>query len=315
MRVQGSAFFFGDEVQAPTASFDEFFQWLASLDVGTEWPPHRPFVPGYPYRRRFLINIGRDYYCGVVLSERSAEHGHFVRQEGNVITVEARALGANKPVEINFFTLRKDSHKGIYSHYYGSYSFNGFLGDLWREYVRFVEVRKARAVAAREPNESEEVVGRPFSIRGKAKWSPLFNPRDFDALVRELDQLTEVRLTTYEVDGDDDAPASRDISNIHHVYRLKEGVRPTRALLDWLRGKRDKSNRLLRSGRETFSGSVLGVSADGHEKTIGFGATLDDHLDYDYDQIGTFRSTELAQDPCVAAMIAKMRGELMFTPG
>lgn len=315
MKVQGSAFFFGNEAEAPETKFGHFFHWLHGLQSAGEWPPHRPFIQGYAYRRRMFVNDLNDSWCGVLLSARATEFHHYVRQQGDTVTVEARSTGPNPPVEINFFCLRKDSHKGLYSHYYGSYAFGSFQADLWNAYRHYVEQQRAQALATPQEGEDNDAIRQRFSLRGRAQYSALCNPNTFDQLVRELSAVFEVRLTTYSVDESSDRPVSDRIRNVHKVYRIEEGRQGVdRSLLSWISTKRNAAARELANGRTTFAGSVLGQDVNGEERTIPFGSLVDNQLDFDYDNIGSFNVQNLAANPCLEAMLSLVRQRRMFRP-
>ncbi len=321
MKVLGSAFFFGNQAEAANAQFIPFFQSLAALPPDNQWPPQRPFINGYPYRRRLFLNELNDAWCGVVLSGRATEFHHYVQQVGNVVNVVTQHVGPNPPVEVNFFCIRKDSYKGIYSNYYGSYAFNGFLNDVWGAYRHFVHQTRATHVAglqAQNPDLDEDDIYEaelPYSLRGKAKYAPLYTPTAFENLIQQLNQVEEVRMTTYNIDAADDRPVGHRINNIHKVYRLEEGQQGMdRRLFNWILRKKRSATRLLKSGRTSFSGSVIGKTSDGSELTIPFAHSLEDHLNFDYDEIGNFNVANLAQNPCLVQMLLKVRGAVLFTP-
>jgi hypothetical protein len=315
MKVQGSPFYFGHQVRPAAAQFGPFFAWLQTLPQSTPWPPHVPHSSAFAYRRELFCNTLSDVFCGVILSARSTDFHHYINRNGSNIRVEAREIGSNPPVEVNFFCLRKDSCKGLYSHYHGSYSFGNFLSHLWGAYRLFVEQQRDLALRGIEDDEDQAATRRLYSLRNRAKYAPIYNQENFEALVRQLTQLYEVRMTSYEVDAPSDAPVSNRIKNVHQVFRLVDNQRADRALLDWLKQKRDAATRRLQSGRTAQSGSVVGVGTDGRERTIFFEDTLDDMLNFDYDDIGSFDVTNLSANPCLSAMIATVRRGVMFRPG
>ena len=310
MKVQGSAFFFGSEVNASDAKFAPFLNWVMSVTAGSTWPAHRPHGPEFSHRREIFIKELNDSWCGVIISARTTDFHHFVRRQGNVITIEARPTAGNPPVEVNFFCMRKDSFKGIYSHYWGSYALNGFLWDLWKSYRHFVEERCTLAlVGIDEP----DVVKREYSMRGKSNTSPLFSPKAFAAMVRQLSEVSEVRLTTYNIDGRDDQPVANRLRNVHKVYRLQEDhQRADKQLFRWIDEKRTTAMRYLKNGEPTVSGSVLGKDSSGLDLTVLFGNNLDNHLNFNYDDIGTFNVDAIDTNPCLVEMLAKLRDGIMF---
>jgi hypothetical protein len=314
MKVQGSPFFFGNQADPQAASFDHFFNWLQSLPPGSTWPPHVTHSAAFAYRREFFCNTLSDMYCGVILSARSTDFNHYINRTGNTVRVESRPVGANPPVEVNFFCLRKDSSKGLYSHYYGSYAFSSFLKDLWGGYRTFVEMKRDEALGVLTDPDDKSDVHDKYTLRNRAKYAPLYNPEDFDRLVRELTEVFEVRLTSYQVTAPEDTPVSNRISNVHQVYRLTDHQHVDQPFLSWLRKKRDDASRILRSGRRSRSGSVLGIGPDGRERTIFFEDTLDDLLNFNYDDIGSFDVLNISANPCLAQMIATVRSSVMFRP-
>jgi len=318
MNVQGSAFYFGNQADATEAQLEPFFRSLTVQNTSSEWPLHRPFVEGYAYRRRLFCNESTDAWCGVVLSARATEFHHYVQQVGNVVTVVARETGPNAPVEVNFFCIRKDSNKGIYSNYYGSYAFGSFLSDLWASYRFFVEqAREAHIQSVRDKIDEDDLdeARKPYSLRGRAQYAPLYNPSSFEQLVRQLTEVAEVRLTTYSVDAPADQPVSNRINNVHKVYRLEEGHQSMdRTLLSWILKQKLAATRVLKSGTSSFSGSVLGTKADGESLTVPFTSALDDHLKFNYDNIGSFDVSALSTNPCLAEMLSKLRTAILFRP-
>lgn len=312
MKVQGSAFYFGNEVDAVDASFSSFFEWLKAAADDSQWPPHKAEAEEVSHRREMFLNELEDEWCGVIVSARTTQFHHYVKREGDVVTIEARDNEGDPPVEINFFCLRKDNWKGVYSHYYGSYAFNGFLWDLWSAYRYFVESKRDAALDLLGVDYDKEIV-KAYSMRGKANTGPMFSPKAFQAMLSELSTVGEVRLTTYDIDATEDEPVAHRIRNIHHVFRLEEQHQHLdKKLKDWILEKREAAKRVLANGNTGMSGSVRGFTPHGEPRTIMFGYNLEDYLNFDYDEIGTFNVANLHQNPCLAAMLAKLRNQAMF---
>ena len=318
MKVQGSAFFFGYEADAVEASIGSYFDSLVNQPAKTEWPLHRPYVPGFAYRRRLFLNDLADCWGGVIISARATDFHHYVKQVGNTVKVVAQKTGPNAPVEVNFFCIRKDSGKGIYSNYHGSYAFGAFLADLWASYRSMVDAYKSVALNALAKDADKDEIAsakKPYSLRGKAEYSPLFNPKSFERLVKDLQEVEEVRLTTYSIDSPSDRPVGTRINNVHKVYRLVDGqTRLDQKLLNWIFKKKQGATRALKGGGSSFSGSVRGLLPSGEERTVPFGSAIDDQLNFEYDDIGSFDTRNLAANPCLAAMLSKLRSGVMFDP-
>lgn len=309
LMVRGSAFYFGDAVGSEQASLHLFYQWIKDTEQETQWP----FIPREgqaQIKRTIFCDVSATHFYGVFLSARNAEYQHFIRREGNRILVEARSTGGNPPVEMNFFAIRLDSNKGLFSHYLGSYRFQQFMADLWASYRHFVDIKKAEELTG-GANENE--VQRRHSLRGKCNHSPLYRPGTFESLIERLSSIAEVRMTTYEVDEPADRPVGNNINSVHKVYRL-DAVRVDAGVREWLREKRNQCLRRLASGRIVHSGSVIGEDHQGEELNINFENTLEDYLAYEYDDIGSFEINNLADHQIIADMVRKTSDNLLFEP-
>lgn len=319
MNVSGNAFYFGKEADAEVVNFKNFFQWLQSRDTN-HWPPHKPDLAAYAYKREIFTNVLDDHFCGVILSASRADYHHYVKRKGKVISIETKGVGPNPPVEINFFCLRRDSSCGIYSHHYGSYSFGGFLKDLWGAYRHFVDSKKKEALDGLNEAGEEGIVkarkeiAAAYSLQKRAVYSPLCNPEEFEKLVKALASVSEVRLTSYNVDSPNDAPVKDRIRSVHEVYKLKKDQPPDGPLLDWLKKKKDDAKRFLKHGAVRQSGSVIGANADGIPVPIDFGMTFDDLLRFPHKKIGRFDADKLSKNTCVKAIMAALSKNKMFEP-
>lgn len=311
LMVHGSALYFGNAADSERASLPNFYRWIKNVGPEAQWP----FIP-----REGEIQIKRSVYCdvnathfyGVFLSARDAEFQHFVKREGDRIIIEARSTDGNPPVEMNFFAIRLDSNKGLFSHYLGSYRFTNFLNDLWASYRNFVEMKLAEELSEAVEADADEI-RRRYSLRGRANHSPLFTPGTFENLVDRLSVMSEVRMTTYEVDGPDDRPVANNLKSVHKVYRLSE-IQVDAGVKQWLNSVRSQTMRMLASGKIIHSGSVLGEDNQGREININFENTLEDYLECRYDDIGTFEVSNLVNHELIAEMIAKMNEGILFHP-
>ena len=240
LKVNGSAFYFGDAVEAPVASLLNFYNWLSNTDSTAQWP--------YVYnqgdveiRRNLYCSVDGTYCYGIILSARNAEFQHFVRREGNRVIVQEQSTSGNPPVEMNFFAIRIDSNKGIYSHYKGSYPFSIFLNDLWKSYRFFVEMKKTTATTG-QSSDGVERINATYSLRYKASHSPLYTPGTFSTLVERLTTISEVRMTSYAVEEHEDRAVSDQIRSVHKEYRFTEDrLNVTGFVRTWLDSFRPKS--------------------------------------------------------------------------
>lgn len=312
LTIKGSAFFFGKAADAPRVSFDNYFAWLKSIGSDAQWP----FIPRegeVEVKRTLFCDLDAQHFFGVFLSARNAEYQHFVKKEGTRVIIEARSTDGNPPVEMNFFCLRRDSNKGIFSHYQGSYRFQQFLHDLWISYKEFVRQQKEDHIAHLSDGETKARVSPQYSLRERRCDSPLYTPGTFAQLLNRIDVVREVRATSYSVDTPADQPVSNKLKSVHKVYRLDE-IPADSTIKQWLNALRQKSARRLQSGTTTHSGSVVGAEASGAELAVSFENTMEDYLEYDYDALGTFDVTTLKQHTIVRAMLEQMDSGLLFAP-
>lgn len=312
LTIKGSAFFFGKQADAHRVSFDNYFAWLKSNGSDAQWP----FIPRdeeVDVKRTLFCDLDSQHFFGVFLSARNAEYQHFVKKEGTRVIIEARSTEGNPPVEMNFFCLRRDSNKGIFAHYQGSYRFQQFLHDLWITYKEFVKQQKEDHIAHLAEGETKARVMPQYSLRERRCDSPLYTPGTFAQLLNRIDVVREVRATSYSVDAPDDQPVSNKLKSVHKVYRLDE-VPADKGIKQWLTGLRQRSARRLQSGTTTHSGSVIGSEASGAEIAVNFENTMEDYLEYDYDALGTFDVTALKNHTIVRAMLDHMNTGLLFAP-
>lgn len=309
LMVKGSALYFGNAVDSEHASMPSFYRWVKEVGSETQWP----FIMRegeIEIRRRLFCDMNSTHFYGVFLSARNAEFQHFVRKDGDRIIVEAKSTGGNPPVEMNFFAIRLDSNKGLFSHYLGSYQFATFLKDLWSSYVHFVGIKKTEEFISEGDSEA---LRRRYSLRLKNAYSPLYTPGSFEKLIEQLGTMSEVRMTTYDVDSPDDQPVANNLKSVHKVYRLEE-MHVDSGIRGWLTNIRKQTMRMLASRKIIHSGSVVGEDIHGKEMNINFENTMEDYLECEYDDIGTFEVSNLVSHHIISAMISKMNDSMLFRP-
>jgi len=317
MKMQGSAFYFGEESNAADAKLDAFFTWVKGIDKSLRWPIHLgqgDAAKAYPFMRTFYLQELDDLWCGVILSAKTTEFSHHIVPDGDTVQVVARTVGEDPPVEVNFFCFRKDNHKGLYSHYMGAYPFTLMLKELWGAYLKFVFMQRD---SEQERDASERALTKGdtyklYSMKKKCNHGPIYNDNDFKTLLKAFDEIAEFRVTCWEADSPDDEPMTGKIDSVRKSYRFKDCTTPTAKLIDWLTEMRDKCTKREIGKKPKFSGSVLGQLPSGAEKLVYFEANIDDHLDFDYDEIGSFDVNKLDENPCLAAMIKVVRKKNPF---
>lgn len=311
LTVRGSAFYFGEAADAPEASFPLFFQWIKNKGSAIQWP----FIVregDVEIKRRIFCDLNATHFYGIFLSTRNAEFQHFVRREGGRIIIEARSTAGDPPIEMNFFAMRLDSRKGLFSHYIGSYRFQQFMSDLWATYQQFVSLKRDAELVGIDGAAAKAIRDR-YSLRGKCAHSPLYTPGSFNDLIEQLGTVSELRMTTYEVDEHADRPVSNALKSVHRVYRF-DAVRVDAEVKGWFRDRRGETLHTLASGRTVYNGSVVGERLDGSPINIDFENTLEDFLSCQYDDIGTFELTNIANHRIIREMITKLNDGILFRP-
>ncbi|ACH40241.1 MAG: hypothetical protein ACD_55C00169G0003 [uncultured bacterium] len=311
LTVRGSAFYFGRAVEAPAAAFPDFFRWIKQTGAGVQWP----FIVregDVEIRRRIFCDLTATHFYGIFLSARNTEFQHFVRRENGRVIIEAISTAGNPPIEMNFFAMRMDSNKGLFSHYLGSYRFQQFLSDLWASYQNFVQLKKAETLNGLE-GRAAKAVAEAFSLRGRCMHSPLYTPGSFNDLVERLGTMSELRMTTYDVEDPADRPVSNVLKSVHRVYRF-DAVRVDAGIRGWLRDRRSDTLHQLASGRTVYNGSVIGLHNDGSPFSIDFENSLENFLDCKYDDIGTFELENIADHQIIRDMLNALDNRILFRP-
>lgn len=296
----------GEAAKAEDASFNSFFEWFQDGATDNYWPPQfASTADSRSYRRSMYLNSNDDLWYGVCLSSKTSEFSHHIHRDGDRVIVKAKPVGDDPPVEINFFCLRRDSWKGIYSHSMGSYPFSLFQSELWRAYKYFVVQKKQEAKLDPEREIDGDTLNDMYTMKGKRDLSALYRPEDFERIAQSLSSFGELRFTTYDIDAPSDRPFQSDIRNVHHNFRFKPGTQPNPNLIGWMKDKISKSVVKLKNGTDKTSGSLLGMDGAGKEITVYFESNLDEYMLFDDEDIASLDidTTNLAANPCVDRMI------------
>ena len=312
VNIKGSAFFFGNPVSSDKANFANFFNWIQNICPDKQWP-YNDNTAESEMKRTLFCNQDNNYFLGVFVSARNTVYQHYVKQKNGKTIIEAISTGNNPPININFFCMRKDSNKGIFSHYVGSYPFTVFLKDFWATYRYFVGLKKTDHLNNLSKGETKQQVQKSYSLHRKNKYAPLYTPGEFEDLIEQLETIEEVRATTYTIDDEDDMPVGRDIKSIHKVFRLDEAMADDTSK-SWIKRLREKSAKALKSNRIVYSGSVVGKKPDGGFLNISFENTMEDYLGYDYDELGTFDIDTLSNHELIRVMKEKLTESIVFDP-
>lgn len=316
VKIKGSAFYFGKEVDANDGSFEEYFRWLINIDRDKPWPYHKRFdEKKETYKRQLFIDSNQDFWFGLFISAKTRNFQHYVKRIGDTITIEQRSINGNPPVEVNFFCIRKDSQKGIYSHHSGSYPFGIFINNLWANYRSYIDIKKAFALSVCTKGKEKKQVNQRYSIIGKNHTGALFLPDDFNRLIDRLKCIDTVKATSYYIDSPSDRAVSKQVLHVHREYKFDITQQTNSKTRRWLKDLRLRSEKILSSGQKIFKGNIHGLDQSNDDLIIDFEKTMKNHLDFDYDNLGTFNVVDIFNHDIIKQMTKKMSNMILFNPG
>ncbi len=318
IRIKGSAFNFGNPAEASDVTLQHFFEYLFNKGLEIPWPCVEENNGGSEKEKRLYLGNNNTHWFGVFISARPSDFQHFVKKEKDKIRIEARSLQGDRPIEMNFFCLRTDSWKGIYSHYMGSYPFSQFLKDLWNSYRFFVETKKQDRINQMEEAENRKKlkqINKSYSLHSKKHTNPLVTPTEFGKLLDRFSHVDEIRYTTYDSDEPDFEPISPRVRSVHKIVRLQPKTKMTKKIKQYISQKRGDSARHTDSNTTKYSGVVEGIDNENNPLSVYFGETMLDYLRYTYEQIGNFEIASINSHEIVKQMISQMKNAPLFGPG
>ena len=313
IKLNASPFQIHKPAVADEVSFENFFRWLINQTSGSNWPIHKPFAGNSTYRRELYIQGDDTHIYGLIASTRNNETKHVKTEENGVTIIVATAVGDVPSVDVNFFIIRKDSWKGIYSNYVGSFPFSKFLSDLGLVYRYWVSSKRDLRIAESTP-ETIDQVKENYSITGTCDACPLFTPRAFRELLGELTSITQLKFTTYETTAVRGVSLPTEIKSVREEYRFVERTSLTNAVLSLIERARTASTKFYGNGRSKHNGVVEGVSATGNVITIDFDNTLENLITMDYDGIGSISTNDLEHHTLVEVLKVEIDERILFNP-
>jgi hypothetical protein len=296
--VRGLAFRFQSPAIAKEASFENYFSWLANRNnIKHRWPYYRDHDKSDSgYHRSMFVYDSKLHYYGLVFSTRTDKTEHHIEtaKDGGIILKQEAVDKAR--AEVNFFCLRKDSFKGLYSHYMGSYPMSSFIQELWVQYSHFTarEWEKKRGLFPTEKAAKKEK--HRFSLRGKRQCGPYWNPAGFDHLLTCFEDISEMTFCTYDkINNAGVVPANMGIRSVTQTMRFEKKTKLDQRLTQYVKQCRELSKRTSKNDNVSYNGSVSGIKDNGEEAFIGFEKTMDDYLKLNYDQLGEIALNSLEE--------------------
>jgi len=309
--IKGGSFTFAKQVEAPDASFDNYFSWLSGLnDKKMIWPYSKEHGENLNETKELYTYTYEDYWYGLIISgkQKLVQHKR-IREDGKII-IKKEEIKGEPPVELNFFCIRRDSGKGVYSHYIGSYQFGQFIKDLWSSYRKFVELKKnAAKLDAKLPDDKITEV---YSLKGKNESSRLYNPKTFKELVAKLNYMEEVRFSTYECDDEEDVPVGDILKSKYAKYKFTKDILINEEKRDWLKMIRSKAKKINDQHKIKYNGSIKGFDNLNNPLSIDFDSTMENHIEYEYDKIGDIDLDELFKHDIIQLIIDRLKDVPLF---
>ncbi|MBA4016474.1 MAG: hypothetical protein C0483_04740 [Pirellula sp.] len=180
-------------------------------------------------RQRYLsVDQTRDYYCGILLSER--DHQNFVvlgRDHRDRLTVQVKNSPAGQPMgDVNFIVLKKGTQAGLFTAYHGSggiVAFGNMLGKIYKErsLSKADQIIEERGEAD-DIDDAEEQSIRKVHRKVKLSLMPILTDPNF---VRELRRLARVRTFEFVEVNVNDArfgPVRREVEKRRQAYYFKK---------------------------------------------------------------------------------------------
>lgn len=309
-KLKGTAFIFGNQVEAQEASFTNFANWLIDKSKKEHnWP-----FGSKSSNTIAVIQKYRDYLIGLLCPEKGNKFYHSKKFVNGKLSLAPSDMG-DDATEINFFSIRLDNFKGLYSYYSGSHSLSAFLDDLWKSYTEFV--REKREVAEKGldqnlPKKKKEEFLKDYSLYSKSKYSVLMTEDEFETFVKQFNRLEEVRITTLKADSSDDLPIKGIMKQCSKKYLFVD-TPISNKIIGWLVRKYLESKYLDKKGKEKYTnGRITGYDKNNHRIFFDFNRNTKDYLDFDYDDIGSVDASNLQNHEVIKKMIENLEQNIIF---
>ena len=312
INIKGGSFTFAKEVDAQDASFGCYFKWLYELNGNEQlnWPYSKENGKNENEIKELYVYNNEMFWYGLIISgnKKMVQHKR-IRDNGKIIIKEEK-IKEEPSVELNFFCIRRDSGKGIFSYYRGSYQFGQFIKDLWGTYRTFVKNKKNAAKLERKLTKNQ--LNEQYSLYKKNKSSPLYTPETYKELVKRLEYVDEVRFSTYECDDEEDVAVSDILKSKYVKYKFVKDVPILEKTKDWLVKLRYKSKKVNDRHKVKYNGRIKGFDSYNNPLDFNFDSTMADHLDYDYDKIGDIDIENLINHEIIELIIARLEDAPLF---
>lgn len=232
--IHAYPFEFATQVSDPEADLGAFLNWL-DLQSGQLWPISKNSSRGIVIHCK-TDNIKNIWYGAIV--SRSLLQDIYSQQGGQFIKMNIPPGSV-----LNFFAMRRDSFRGLYSQYHGTISISNFIDGLYKDYHSFVHAKKAEAIrnlgALEEKQElkAEKILNKRFAFRGKKKQGILQDKTNFRNELENIASLNKVSFSLYdhaaEKFPDDEPELQQGVKTACSEYSFND-ISLTRHIKDWL---------------------------------------------------------------------------------
>ncbi|MDU9047255.1 MAG: hypothetical protein Q3M30_00280 [Candidatus Electrothrix sp. Rat3] len=329
LNIKGGSFYFGKEVDAEDASFLKYFDWLSTRNnTEKQWPYFVDKDESSTEKKtdsgdsddevnkpneikKIYVYSSEKYWYGLVISGKTNQFQHTLGDDDGKLVIKAKEISGKPPVELNFFCIRKNSGKGIYSHYVGSYPFRIFISDLWGSYRFFVSMQKDKALLEQQGSKSK--IKKSYSVSKKCLAGPLYTPQSFERLLVDLKYIDKLCLTTYEIDSEEDQAVVDALTSKRTIYRFNKEHLIDKTIKNWVTAIRLKTKLVLKDNKVKYHGALYGYNNSSNRVSIDFDKTLENFLEYDYDKIGTIELEKLFDHEILQLMISSLESEEIFS--
>jgi len=255
MKYACKAFKFQQQVDAPEASFENFFTFLESKGVAP-WPLKEASRNAL-FRGMIHEENRKRYFCGVLIVDSMKKRGF--SQEQHVF--KEKELNANR--EVSLFVLELGTCKGLFGSYRGATTISTFLRQLWNEYRNFV---------IRLQQDAPQNQKRDFSLRGKGQSQQIISSGDLVQMLARFQHITELK---YSVQGYDPSLRTVPQSISNQIKSTTQAIRfmaiqPDQTILNFILAAYNRSRRVLKQGKAKYVGTVTGLDSHTDEISLNF---------------------------------------------
>lgn len=255
------------------------------------------------HSRLVFVGETRRYHTGLLLTSKTNRRFCELRRQRRGFHIDVREVAAgNSLVDFNFFVMHKQTARGLYQYHHQSFHPNVFSRFCGAQCAQLQQRKIAEAVAqiggAITERQRHDIEQR-FS--GALDWSLLIRPENFEAIVRQLQRISDFHFnfTTVEAEEERLLRGFRGVAQLltHKVtFRRSATVaQRARAILDFVGGSPD-----LREG------AVVGVDQEGLQKTINLFENPDSFGSFEFDAVTqqiTANPEEFANAPFLQNLI------------